>query len=185
MTKSNFFKSLSATAQFILGFVLGISLIAGISGAAIYAYYKKMSVLPEKPDFSRAVASQKSASDIDEPAVNIEPLESNVTEEEVVESQVAEEPIEEPQTTLAEPEEPDEPEPELPPNAYRAVVTWPEGLSLRAKPSVNSGRVGGIGANATIIILEDSADGKWQRVRLPWSNQEGWVKAGNIRRTSY
>ena len=35
------------------------------------------------------------------------------------------------------------------------------------------------------VPLEDSADGKWQRVRLPWSGQEGWVKAGNIKRTSY
>ena len=177
MTKSNFFKSLSATIQFILGFVIGVSLIAGISGAALYAYYKKMSVLPEKPDFSEAVIF-KSESDTNEASIDIEPIESTTTEETVEPQAIVEEPE-------LEPEPEPEPEPELPPNAYRAVVTWPEGLSLRAEPSVNSGRVGGIAANASIIILENSADGEWQRVRLPWSNQEGWVKAGNIERTSY
>ena len=165
MTKSIFFQRLSATIQFILGFVIGISLIAGVSGAAIYAYYQKMSVLPKKPNFPEVTASPESAT---EPAddIDIEPLESNITSEQAE----------------AEPEE--VVEPELPPNAYRAVVTWPEGLSLRSEPSVDADRIGGIGADATIIILEDSADGKWQRVRLPWNSQEGWVKGGNTERTS-
>jgi len=52
MTKSIFLKRLSATVQFILGFALGISLIVGISGALVFAYYKKMSILPKKPVFS-------------------------------------------------------------------------------------------------------------------------------------
>ena len=163
MTKSIFFQRLSATIQFVLGFVIGISLIAGVSGAAIYAYYQKMSVLPKKPDFPEATSSLETATDSAEESIDIEPLESNTVPEEA---------------------EPEEAEPELPPNAYRAVVTWPEGLSLRSEPTVNADRIGGIGANATIIILEDSADGNWQRVRLPGSGQEGWVKGGNTERTS-
>ncbi len=77
-----------------------------------------------------------------------------------------------------------EPEPELqlPANSYYAVVTWPEGLSLRAEPSVDAERVGGIEYNSKIAILEDSNDGKWQRVMLPWNQQEGWVKGGNTKR---
>ncbi len=175
MTKSIFLKRLSATVQFILGFVLGVSLIAGISGAALFAYYKKMSVLPNKPVFSRTTVPQESASSSIEPATSIEPLESTTT---------LEDEVEEPQAALEKPEEVAA-EPELPPNAYRAVVTWPQGLSLRSQPSTNAGKVGGIDANKSIIILEDSADGQWQRVRLPWSNQEGWVKGGNTQRTSY
>ncbi|MEM8677572.1 MAG: SH3 domain-containing protein [Cyanobacteria bacterium P01_G01_bin.67] len=183
MTKSIFIKRLSATAQFILGFILGISLIAGVTGAALFAYYKKMSILPNKPVFPEPTVLPESTPGTTESLAEIEPLESNTTQVEVEEFPVSLEEAEEPE----EPEESEQPapEPELPANAYRAVVTWPQGLSLRAEPSINAGRVGGIGANASIIILEESADGKWQRVRLPWSNQEGWVKGGNTKRTSY
>ena len=170
MTKSIFFQRLSATVQFILGFVLGISLIAGVSGAAIFTYYQKMSVLPKKPAFPEVTASSDSASDLADDSVEIEPLESSAIPEDEVDA--------------AEPEAESESEPELPANAYRAVVTWPEGLSLRSEPSSNADRIGGIGADASIIILEDSADGQWQRVQLPWSGEEGWVKGGNTERTS-
>lgn len=171
MTKSIFFQRLSTTIQFILGFLIGISLIAGVSGAAIYAYYQKMSILPKKPNFPEVTASPESATDAAD-GLDIEPIESNTTSQEA-------------EADSAEPEAETEVDPELPPNAYRAVVTWPEGLSLRSEPTIDAGRVGGIGADASIIILEDSADGKWQRVRLPWSGQEGWVKGGNTERTSY
>ncbi len=180
MTKFIFFRRLSATAQFILGFLLGITLIAGASATAIFLYYKQMSVLPKKPIFSHS--EQEFASTTTESsAVTREPLETTIIQNEVEQFEELAEPEVEQFEELAEPEV----EPELPPNAYRAVVTWPQGLSLRAKPSVNSGRVGGIGFDETIIILEDSTDGQWQRVRVPWSNKEGWVKAGNIKRTSY
>lgn len=169
MTKSIFLQRLSATIQFVIGFAIGISLIAGVSSAAIYTYYKKMSVLPQKPDFPKATVSSESDSDAADDSIDIQPIESNTTSEDEVEVSTA---------------EPEVVEPELPPNAYRAVVTWPEGLSLRSEPSTDAARIGGIGADASIIILEDSADGKWQRVRLPWSGQEGWVKGGNTQRTS-
>ena len=159
MTKSIFLQRLSATIQFILGFIIGISLIAGVSGAFVYAYYQRMSILPKKPDFSEATTSLEPADSADD--IDPEPLESNTTPVEI-------EPV----------------EPELPPNAYRAVVTWSEGLSLRSEPTLDAERIGGIAADATIIILEDSADGNWQRVRLPWNGREGWVKGGNTERTS-
>ena len=171
MTKSIFIKRLSATIQFILGFALGISLIAGISGTLIFAYYKKMSVVPKKPEFPEAqVAPEAATPEIDE--TDIEPLESESTT------------FSEPEEEAPPVEEASPPEIELPPNAYRATVTWPEGLSLRAEPDVDAERVGGIETKATIFILEDSADGKWQRVRLPWNGQEGWVKAGNTKKVS-
>ena len=178
MTKSNILQRLSATVQFILGFLIGIGLIAGVSGGLIFAYYKKMSTVPQKPDFPASVVpseTPESASDETETSTAIEPLESTTSPEELLEEDLE-----------VIPEEPESPaQPELPPNAYYAQVTWPQGLSLRAEPSINAGRIGGIAFDETIIILEDSADGKWQRVRVPWSEQEGWVKAGNIKRTSY
>lgn len=179
MSKSIFLKRLSATVQFILGFALGISLIVGISGALVFAYYKKMSISPKKPAFSEVTVLEESTVDPIESATDIEPLESNTTQDEVEETEKAA------QTASEKPKPAIKPEEKLPPNAYRAIVTWPQGLSLRAEPDINAGRVGGIETKANIIILENSADGKWQRVRLPWSNQEGWVKAGNTQRTSY
>ncbi len=172
MTKSSFVQRLSSTVQFILGFVLGISLIAGISGTVIFAYYKKMSTLPKKPAFPEVPAKPSASKDI-QPSTSIEPLESK--------SNMAEE-----SEKLAQEEAKLEskPESELPPNAYRAEVTWPQGLSLRAEPDVNAERIGGVGFEENIIILEDSADGEWQRVRIPGSEQEGWVKGGNTKRTS-
>ena len=179
MTKTIFLKRLSATIQFILGFTLGIGLIAGISGAALFAYYQKMSVLPKKPVYPETTAEPE----LKEEFTAIEPIESTTRVDEAEESLITEkETAPEPEP---EPEPAPEPEPELPADAYRAVVTWSEGLSLRAEPSINSDRVGGIAADASIIILGTSADGNWQRVRLPWNNQEGWVKAGNTERTSY
>jgi len=169
MTKSIFLKRLSATVQFILGFALGISLIAGISGTMIFAYYKRMSVLPKKPEFSEAkVATEETTPDPTK--TDIEPLESAI------------EPELEPEPEAVDEIEAPPPESELPPNAYRASVTWPEGLSLRAEPDIDAERVGGIETKATIFILENSADGKWQRVQLPWNGQEGWVKGGNTKK---
>ena len=167
MSKSIFLKRLSATAQFFLGFILGIGLIAGITGTLVFAYYTKMSVLPKKPVFSSAPVAETTPDPVE---AAIEPLESTNIEE----ASEATEPV------AIEPEP--EPDPPLPANAYRATVTWHQGLSLRAEPSIDATRVGGIETKATIIILEDSADGKWQRVRLPWNGQEGWVKGGNTRK---
>ena len=189
MTKSIFLRRLSATVQFILGFILGITLIAGFSATAIFLYYKKMSALPQKPVFSEPPLSQELALNTIEPSATInEPLKTAIEQdkvellEESTEATLEEKPKKQKTETKEETEV--TPEPELPPNAYRAVVTWPEGLSLRAEPSINASRVGGVYFDDKIIILEDSADGKWQRVRVPGSNQEGWVKAGNIKRTS-
>jgi Bacterial SH3 domain len=163
MTKSIFLKRFSATVQFMLGFLLGIGAIVGISGAIIFAYYAKMSVLPKKPVFPEVTPPPETVSVPAEDS--IEPLEPTTsTSDEEADSDKDSE-----QDLTAE----------LPPNAYRAVVTWPEGLSLRAEPESDAERIGGIEDEATIIILEDSPDGKWQRVRLPGNDQEGWIKGGN------
>ncbi|MEN9566033.1 MAG: hypothetical protein RLZZ69_1229, partial [Cyanobacteriota bacterium] len=119
MTKSIFIKHFSATVQFILGFILGIGIIAGISGTIIFAYYAKMSVVPKKPVFPEPIAEQTAPSSTAD--VEIEPLESTTKDNFELEETTP--PAEEAKAEL-----------ELPPNAYRASVTWPEGLSLRAEP---------------------------------------------------
>lgn len=176
MAKSIFLKRLSTTVQFILGFILGITLIAGVSASLGFLYYKQMSTLPKKPEFSQDTSSPEAVAKTENPSETA--TDSNVTIDEIVTTGKTEATGETAETTLKS-------EAELPPNAYRAVVTWPQGLSLRAEPNLNAGRVGGISYNAKIIILEDSDDGQWQKVRIPWSEQEGWIKAGNTERTSY
>ena len=148
-------------AQFILGFILGIAIIGAVSAAAGYYYISKMAVSPPKPTYV-----EENEPPVAEPEVEPEIREDTPTE------------------TTAEVITEPEPEPEqlLPPNAYKARVTWPQGLSLRAEPSINATRIGGIGFNAEIIILGESNDRRWQNVRLPWSQQEGWVKGGNTKK---
>lgn len=84
---------------------------------------------------------------------------------------------------------PKEPKPEatpsptpkpLPPGAFEGRVTQPIGLVLRDAASLDSAQIGGIALNEKVIVLETSPDGNWQKVRLPNSNREGWVRAGNI-----
>ncbi|AFZ36438.1 SH3 type 3 domain protein [Stanieria cyanosphaera PCC 7437] len=157
---------ISTIFQFILGFILGIILISGTAVGLGFLYVSKMTQIPPKPVFSEETA---------------QPPSENQTE--------AKKPATSPEETTSANFEPktiptkEKPEEEvLPPNAYKARVTWEQGLSLRDEPDLSAARIGGIEHNAEIIILEESQDKQWQRVRLPWSAQEGWVKAGNVER---
>jgi hypothetical protein len=57
-------------------------------------------------------------------------------------------------------------------------------LSLRAEPDSNAATIGGIAYDNEIIVLEETSDKKWQKVRIPWSEQEGWVRGGNTEKIS-
>jgi len=154
--------SLSGIAKFIIGFILGIVILLAGGAAVGYYFFTKLSVNPAKPIFAeeQAKSSGKSPDAAKKPAAS------------------PQKPKPSPSPTPSE-----SPEPEaLPPGAYEARVTWPEGLSLRDSPSLNANRIGGIAYNKEIIILKESDDKKWQRVRLSGSEQEGWVKAGNVER---
>lgn len=65
---------------------------------------------------------------------------------------------------------------------YRARVTWEQGLSVRSEPNADGERIAGAAYNEELIVLEESADKNWQKVRLDNSEQEGWIKAGNVER---
>jgi hypothetical protein len=63
---------------------------------------------------------------------------------------------------------------------YRAKVTWSDGLSVRAQPDINSERIGGVYYDQEVIVLETDPEQTWQRIRVPDTELEGWVKAGNL-----
>jgi hypothetical protein len=151
MNPSSFF-------QFIVGFFLGIILFgAGIAGGA-YFFLTSVATNPPKHLF----AEEKSS-----PEKKATPKPEETKKEDI------------PKPEEAKKEDTPKPE-ELPAGAYKAKVTWSTGLSLRAQPNTTAERVGGVDYNAEIIILSTSDDQQWQKVRLPNSGEEGWVKSGNV-----
>ena len=151
-------KHILTLIQFLLGFLLGVMLLAGGTAAVAYYFFTKMSVNPPKPVFS----SELEESSPERAAENSKPASQKPSEEQKSFQPV---PVNKEQ---------------LEPGAYYARVTWPEGLSLRDRPSADANRIGGIAYKAKIIILKDSNDKKWQKLRIPSSSQEAWVKAGNV-----
>jgi hypothetical protein len=61
---------------------------------------------------------------------------------------------------------------------YRAKITQEIGLNIRELPQADGTRVGGVDYNEEVIVLEDSPDKNWQKIRLLDRSLEGWVKAG-------
>lgn len=74
--------------------------------------------------------------------------------------------------------------PALEPGAYEAVVIQPIGLVLREGPGRDFRQLGGVEYNEQIIVLGESEDRQWLRIRLPGNGQRGWVKAGNTEKIS-
>lgn len=68
------------------------------------------------------------------------------------------------------------------PAGYRARITLSSGLNLRDKPNRDSTRVGGISYNGRVVVLEESQDKEWQRVRIEEGDLEGWIKSGYTER---
>lgn len=166
MNISNFF-------QFILGFILGVFLLMVGSVGAAYYFFNRMAAAPPKPTFAETVAEpetptrSENGTPLDQDSVS--PSNANSASP----AQTAAEPKEE-ETMAAE---------DLPEGAYQATVTWSGGLSLRAEPSQDSSRLGGIDYNAEVTVLGMSADGTWQQIRLE-DGTEAWVKAGNLQKVN-
>ncbi|MBE9128485.1 SH3 domain-containing protein [Coleofasciculus sp. LEGE 07092] len=153
--------SLSGITKFFLGFTLGISLLLGTSVAAAYYFYTKLSVNPPRPIFAEEQQPEKPIA---------QPVKAPKASSQNNPSKPSPAPSKSPATAA------------LPPGAYTAKVSWPEGLSLRDSPGLEASRIGGVAYNQEIIVLQESDDKKWQKVRLAEGEQEGWVKAGNIER---
>jgi len=153
----------SSLAKLLLGFILAIALLmAGGVATALYLM-SKVSTYPPKPVFAN-----------DKPAVKAQRSPSSTTAK----------PTKVSATKLSPKPSPSEAPASKPlqPGAYQARVTWSQGLSIRAEPNLDAERVGSLDYNQQIVVLAESADKMWQRVRLADSEQEGWIKAGNTER---
>jgi hypothetical protein len=53
---------------------------------------------------------------------------------------------------------------------------------VRAEPDVDSERLGGVEYDQELIVLETNPEETWQKIQIPDSNVQGWVKAGNLRK---
>lgn len=157
-------KQLSGFLQFAIGLLLAIAFLLGGGIAAALYLAAKHSTHPERPVFDEervatqpAASKAKSASTQQKPAATTSAATTPAA------------------TNTAKP---------LEPGAYRARVTWPQGLLLRDNPSFNANSLGGIPFNGQVVVLAESSDKEWQQVRLENSDQKGWIKGGNIERIS-
>jgi len=126
-------------------------ILAGASVAAALYFAARLAELPERPTF---------------------PNDASVTQTNT--------PTATP-TPAATPTPTPEPEPKaLPEGAYRAIVIQPIGLILRDTANLEANRIGGIGYEETVIVLEETEDQLWQKVQVEEDpDRTGWVKGGN------
>lgn len=141
--------------KFILGFFLAILILAGATVATALYFAARLSELPERPTFPNDNPAAKTTAKVTTPK-----------------PQVNSTPTPTPTPTPAEEK--------LEPGAYRAIVTQPIGLILRDSPSTEANRIGGIAYNEKVVVLGESEDKQWQKVRVSQdSDRTGWVKGGN------
>jgi Bacterial SH3 domain len=140
--------TLSNLAKAILGFAIAIALLIGGSIAATLYLVAKLTALPPKPIFDNTPPTTEKTTSTPSPTAK---------------------PTVKPSIT---------PSPSPTPEGYRARVTWQQGLLLRTSPDFNAASDGGIAFNQEVRILEETGDGKWQKIRLE-SGKEGWVVGGN------
>ena len=168
---------LSNVFQFIIGFILGVLLLVGGVAAVGFVFFSRLTAPPEKPVFSEEkespnqVAQEKESPQPE--SVKPEQQEENATPTPTPSPEVKSE-EKKPETTQEKEK--------VPAGAYKAKVNWSSGLSLRAEPSKDSQRIGGVDYNTELIVLEKSSDGNWEKVRVVGSDKEGWIKSGNVQK---
>jgi Bacterial SH3 domain len=156
--------------KFILGFLLAMAILVGGGVATALYFMNRSAIVPPKPIYANDNPQVKAQAP-KTPAPN-----SSATLEPVATPSASPTPT----PTATEKSQTDETNKPLPPGAFPARVTWPQGLSLRTEPKAESERAGGAGFNQKVIVLEESDDKVWKKIRIEDSNQEGWVKAGNL-----
>lgn len=157
--------SWSGLAKILIGFFLAVALLVGAGVATAYYFFTKLSVPPPKPLFANDTA-----------AVKGKPSPATVNK-----SSASSSPQASPSPT---PTPSASPSPQLEPGAYRARVTWSQGLILRDQPSLDANRIGGVAYNQPLVVLKESDDKRWQQVRSEDGSQQGWIKSGNIERVN-
>jgi len=154
--------------KFILGFALAIAVLCGTGLTVALYFVNRTAITPPKPMYANDNPSNQAKKPQAIP--KSQPKTQNTPN-----------PTTSPTSTPTP--TPTESPKSLPPDAYEGTVTWSGGLSMRAEPEANSSSTGGVGANKKVIILEESADKKWQKIRIADTDTEGWVKSGNIQRS--
>ena len=148
----------SGLAKVLLGVILAIAILLGGGVATVLYFMLKGSSSPPKPIFANdkpSVTGQRSPTSNTAKSTS-QPTTANSTD-----------------TQATNP---------LAPGTYKARVTWSDGLSLRSEPNLDAEKVGGAAYNEQVIVLGESADKNWQRIRLENGEDEGWIKAGNTQK---
>lgn len=173
--------SFSGLVKFLIGFIIAIALMIGAGVAAALYFVTKLTAPPPKPIFANdkpvvkaqamtAKSQSKPTSMPNKPAATTP---TSSTASTTLSGEQA--------SATATPSDTPSPKP-LEPGAYRGRVTWSKGLSLRGGPNLESERIGGVAYNQNIVVLGESDDKKWLKIRVEDGDTEGWVKAGNIER---
>ncbi|MBD2386844.1 SH3 domain-containing protein [Cylindrospermum sp. FACHB-282] len=162
----------SGLLKFILGFFLAIVVLIGSSATIALYFVNRTAIPPAKPMFANDNASVKVKN----------PKAINVKASPTPSTSPSTSPSPDSSPSPSPIPSPTESPKELPPGAYLGRVTWPQGLRLRTEPKQDAESVGGVSANQKIIVLEESDDKLWQKIRAEGSEQEGWVKSANTQR---
>ncbi|NET32185.1 MAG: SH3 domain-containing protein [Cyanothece sp. SIO1E1] len=150
---------LSSLAKLFLGVLLAVILLSLASLATARYFMAKLTAIPPRPSFDN---------DIPATPPNPTPIIASAPNPQLPA---------EPKTTIANTTTPANPS--LEPGAYEALVIQPIGLVLREGPGLDYPQIGGVEYEEAVVVLSESSDKAWLRVRLPGNGLEGWVKAGN------
>ncbi|CCH66263.1 hypothetical protein RINTHH_1080 [Richelia intracellularis HH01] len=155
--------------KYTLGFLLAIAILFGSIFAVALYLMNRTSIRPDKPIFSN-----------DKSAVNANLLKqkhNKNTSDKITKFKKTYPIIPKPYPNKQEYESPEI----MALGTYKARVTWPEGLSIRETADKNAKHIGSVAFNGKVIVLEESNDKAWQKIRINSTQQEGWVKSGNTR----
>ena len=152
----------SGVLKVLVGLAIAFSILA-IGGILAFRYISQMTALPPKPTFPN-----------DQPSTKAKPS--------IAVAQPSNKPKPKPKPTTTPSASPS-PSP-TDTTTYSARINLSQGLNVRDAPSVDANRIGGVDYNEQITVLEESADGEWQRIRVESSGLEGWIKSGYSERSS-
>jgi uncharacterized protein YgiM (DUF1202 family) len=154
--------SWSDLAKVFSGFLIAIAIVIGGGFFAAQHLIAQFTAPPPKPTFPN-----------DQPSAPIKPLPT----------------VPPAQPAAVKPTPQPSPSPSAKPSpkpsevaGYPARITQSQGLNVRQSPGRDAARVGGVDYNQRVVVLEDSPDKEWQRVRIEGSDVEGWIKSGYTER---
>ncbi len=148
--------------QLVIGILIGLVGLGAVAGGfGYYFFITQMSTHPPKPLFAEEREGGK-------------PTKAKPKAKTAVAVTVPS-----PSPVVEDPNNPNAAKP-LAPSAYDAKVIWKDGLSLKQDPDPSAEKVGGVGFNVKVAIIETSDDKQWVRIQSQTDNLQGWVRAGNI-----